>query len=260
MNTEVIRKTTGKLGQAIARNSPTILTGLSVAGLVSTVILAVRATPKAMTILEEEMYDRQPCGVKLTKMEAVKLTWKYYIPAAVMGGVTIGCIIGANSIHLRRNAALASVYSITEATLKEYRSKVIETIGEKKEKAIKDEIHKDRVKNHPVKDSEVILTNFGETLCYDSISGRYFKSDIEKIRKVQNDLNSKLIHSMYISLNELYDALGLSSIKMGEDLGWVVEDGMMEFDFSSQLTENGTPCLVLDYSVNPKSDYGCSYR
>lgn len=257
MKTEGIKRATRKIGQAVSRNSPTILTGLSVAGLVTTVVLAVRATPKALQILEEEHAHRwnNPDFCDLTKKEIVQLTWRCYVPSAIMGSITIACIIGTNSINLKRNAALASLYSLAETTLKEYQAKVVETIGEKKAKAIKDEVYKDKIKNHPVVDKEVFLTKIGDTLCYDVISGRYFKSDIESIRKIQNDLNRRLISDMYISLNEIYYALGLPSTKMGEEVGWVIEDGMLDFNFSSQLTDNGTPCLVIDYTVGPRYDF-----
>jgi hypothetical protein len=171
-----------------------------------------------------------------------------------MGGVTVACIIGANSINLKRNAALASVYSITEATLKEYQSKVIETIGEKKEQAVRDEIAKDHLAKDPVSKKEVILTGKGEVLCYDSISGRYFKSDMEKLRRLENDFNKTLLTEMYVSLNDVYYEMGLKGIKIGDDIGWNV-DSLIEFNFSSQLTDDGQPCIVVDYLVGPRTDY-----
>ena len=250
-----------KLRKFISNNSPSLLTGLSVAGLITVVIMAVRATPKALRILEEEaLYretrsDEETDNVPITKFEAIKLVWTCYIPAAVMGGVTIACIIGANTISLKRTAALASVYSLAKETLNEYQTRVIETIGENKHVKIKDEIAKAKIDKNPLNNNTVIVTGKGDTLCYDSISGRYFKSDIEKIRKVQNELNKDLMSEMSISLNDAYYALGLSNIKLGEDLGWSIDDGLMEFDFSSQLSEDGVPCLVIDYCVDPLYDY-----
>lgn len=258
MKTKGIQLATQKLGKVLLKNSPTILTGLSVAGLVTTVIFAVKVTPKALQLLEDERDYREYCAdseltTPITKVEAVQLLWRCYLPALGMGAFTIGCIISANSINLRRNAALASVYSLTEATLKEYQAKVIETIGEKKEHAIKDEVAKDKIKEHPVSGKEVYLTGKGDTLCYDVISGRYFKNDIENIRRVQNDLNQDFLNGeMFITLNDLYYSLGLSNTKLGDDMGWDVEGGMINIIFSSQLTENGTPCLVLDYKVSPR--------
>jgi hypothetical protein len=241
-----------KIGNALSKNSPTILTGLSVAGFVTTVVMAVNATPKALEILAmEEEYRQEP----IPKKEVIKLTWKKYIPTAIMGVTSITCIIGANSINLRRNAALASLCSLTEATLKEYKSKVVETIGEGKAKKIKDDIAADHVKNHPADNKEIIMTGNGEMLCLDIMSGRYFMSDVESIRKVRNDLNEELLNDDTISLNDVYYALGLDNTKMGDEVGWNIRDGQIDFDFSSQLNNHGQPCLVVDFKVGPTHDY-----
>jgi hypothetical protein len=258
MNTKGLQK----IGDTIAQNSPTILTGLSVAGLISTVIMAVRTTPKAIRIIDVAKTGRYLTAQEknespddLTKLDIIKLTWKCYIPVMIMGGVTIGCIIGANSINLRRNAALASAYSLSETVLKEYQSKVVETIGENKERKIKDEIAKDKIIKNPVDDNEVIITNYGETLCYDSLSGRYFKSDIERIRSAFNTVSYDMMSEMFISLNQLYSELGLRGTELGDQLGWHVDGGKLEPDFSSQLTDDGRPCLVINYSVMPRYTY-----
>ena len=253
MNFGGIQKTTQQIGGVIAKNSPTILTGLSVAGLITTVVFAVKATPKALQILENGG-NKHP-DLELTKKDVIKLTYKCYIPAALMGGVTIACIIGAHSINLRRNAALASMYTLSETALKEYQAKVVETIGEKKGKQIKDDIRKDKIAKNPVNDKEVIITGLGESLCYDAFSGRYFKGDIEKIRKTINDLNEKLMQENFIGLNEIYYELGLSGVKLGDVLGWDIQDGQLVPDFSSILAENGTPCLVVDFETEPKYYY-----
>jgi hypothetical protein len=259
MDTKVIQR----VGDLLGKNSPTILTGLGVAGLVSTVVIAVKATPKAMAILNDELdvrvkeqqdkYHKQDVAIDpLTKKDIIKLTWKCYIPAMILGGVTIGCIIGANSINLRRNAALASLYSLSEATLKEYQTKVVETIGKNKEREIKDEIAKDKITKNPVLDNEVIFTGKGDTLCYDSLSGRYFKSDIEYIRSVFNTLNYDLRNEMFVTLNQFYSELGLEATALGDLMGWHIDQGIVEPDFSSHLTHDNRPCLSINYSVEPR--------
>lgn len=250
-----VQSMTKNLTTQISKNSPTILTGLSVAGLISTTILAVRATPKAMELIQEERYQKAGTTLPLpdlTKKEIIQATYKCYIPAAVMGTVTIACIIGANNINLRRNAALASLYSISEKTMKEYQNKVVETFGKTKEQKVKDEIAKDRVHKNPISDNEIIITGNGETLCYDALSGRYFKSDIEEIKRVMNKLSRDLLSEMFLSMNQVYSELGLRGTKMGDLVGWHVADGLIEPRFSSQLTENGTPCLVIDFDVEPR--------
>ena len=97
-----------------------------------------------------------------------------------MGGLTIACIISAHTVNHKRNAALASLYSLTEKSLREYQAKVIETIGKNKERQVRNAVAEQNIKENPVSTKEVKITGKGETLCYDAISGRYFKSDVEK--------------------------------------------------------------------------------
>ncbi len=260
MNTRHMRRTAKAFGGFLAKNSPTVLTVISVAGLISTSILVGEGTLKAHVILEEERDLREQESLTgaidpIILKEAAILTWKCYVPAAIMGAVTISCIIGANSVHTRRNAALAGLYSLSEAALKEYKNKVIETIGENKHREIRDEIAGDRIRNNPIGSTVPRNTGYGDTLCYDALSGRYFKSDIEQIRRTMNDLSRALMSEMFISLNEVYYALGMSHTKLGDLMGFNIDDGLLEPDFSSQLTEEGIPCLVLDFTVEPRYTY-----
>jgi hypothetical protein len=87
------------------------------------------------------------------------------------------------------------------------------------------------------------------------MSGRYFKSDREVIKKAENELNRQMLSDTYVSLNEFYDLIGLNRITIGDDLGWYVNDGYLKLQFSSHLANDGTPCLVIDYIVAPRYDY-----
>ena len=242
----------------VTEHSPQILMGVGIAGMVTTVVLAVRATPTALILMEqrkEELTtDEQECE-KLPPVEVVKTTWKCYLPAVVTGVLSTGCLICSNSVHTRRHAALATAYTLSETAFKDYRAKVVETIGEKKEEAVRDAVAKENVERNPVTTREIIITERGNTLCYDVISGRYFKSDIEKIKKVENELNRRMRDEMYISLNDFYYEIGLSPTKLGDDIGWNIDRSNLDINFSSQLTEDGTPCLVVDYRVAPRYDY-----
>jgi len=243
---------TKDLNNFAAKNSPSILTGLSIAGMVSTTVMAVHATPKALQLLSLEEERR---GAYLTKWETVKLLWPQYLPTVVMGGISIGCAISANSIHLQRKAAIAGLYSMTEASLREYQNKVKETIGEKKEQKIRDDVVLDKIMANPVNEKDVILTGKGNTLCYDAWTGRYFKSDIEAIRKVENIVNNNLLQDDFISLNDVYYELNLDEVELGNEIGWRVDDGLVFFDFTSQLNSDGVPCLVLNFKLKPRYDY-----
>lgn len=238
---------------AATKHSPEILTGIGIAGMVTTTVMAVKATPKALMLIEEKKNEE---GLdSLTPIETVKASWQCYIPSAIVGTVSMFCLIGASSANLRRNAALATAYTLSESALKDYQEKVVETIGEKKEQTVRDSMAKEKLDKNPVTTREIVITEKGNTLCYDVISGRYFKSDIDKLKKAINELNRNMLDDMFISLNDFYYEIGLSNTKLGDDLGWNVSEGLINLKFSSQLTDDGTPCVVMDYSIAPKYDY-----
>ena len=240
--------------QFVSKRSPEILTGIGIAGMISTAVLAVKATPKAMELIEEK--KREEWLDKLSPVEMVKVAWKPYIPAIVTCVTSTACLIGASSVSAKRNAALATAYKLSETALTEYREKVIETIGEKKERTVRDKVAEERVKKNPVSKNEVIITGNGKTLCFDPISGRYFMCSIETIKRAENTLNKQMLHDIsgYVSLNEFYDEIGLDHTSVGDDLGWNT-DRIIDIDFSSQLNDNGEPSVVLDYLVSPKYDF-----
>lgn len=238
------------IGKTMTKYSPEILLGFGIAGMVVTTITAVRVTPKAVRIVEELSKEEKP-----TKGEIVKATWKLYLPSLITGVLSTACLIGSNSVNVRRNAALAAAYTLSESALSEYKTKVIETIGDKKEKEIIDSIAQDKVEKNPVTKNEVIFTGKGETLCYDSICGRYFHSDRSKIERVENEINRRLLTEDYISLNDFYYELGLEETEKGDLLGWNVNDGLIRTTFSSRIADDGTPCLVMLFSVGPKYKY-----
>lgn len=254
MNKLAIKGFIRNIGVSVSKHSPEILTGIGIAGMITTTVLAVKATPKALELIEakkeEEKID------KLKPVEVVKTCWKPYLPAVITGVCSTACLVGASSVNFRRNAALATAYKVSETALNEYREKVVETIGEEKERVVREKVDKERVEKTPVSKSEVYITSKGETLCLDPLSKRYFKSDIETIRKAENELNKQMIHDMfgYVSVNDFYDEIGLEQTDIGDELGWNVNQ-LMDIDFTSQIADNGEPCIVLNYSVAPKYNY-----
>lgn len=259
----------------VKKRSPEILTGLGIAGMITTTVLAVKATPKALELIEEEKRfkekeaheggiftkEDEKKAFRLTPFEVVKAAWKPYVPAALIGTASIACLIGANSVHTRRHAALYSAYKLSESALTEYKEKVVETIGEKKEKKVREEIAKDKVEQHPVTKTEIFMTGNGDSLFYDPLSDRYFTSNIEAIRKAINDLNYSMGYSseMYVSLSQLYDLLDLKHTAVSDDIGWNISDGLIEPDFSAQISDDGRPCVVLDFLLAPKYNFDNLY-
>ena len=248
-----ISKIINEIQKAVIKHSPEILTGLGIAGMITTTVLAVKATPKALDLINDRKDELET--EKLPPAEVVKTAWKCYIPAAVTCATSTACLIGASSVHLKRNAALATAYKLSESAISEYKDAVIDKIGEKKEQTIRDKVAEEKMKKNPVSSSEVFITEKGNTLCYDTISGRYFKSDIDRIKRAENAINKQLLDEMYVSLNDLYDELDLDHTKLGDELGWKIDDGLVELYFSSQLADDGTPCVVMDFTRAPKYNF-----
>lgn len=244
-----------KTGTKISKHSPEILTTIGVLGMIASTALAVKETPKALKLIEDAKQEK---GDKLTAIEKTKTCWKTYLPSAILGVSGAICVFEANSINTKRKAALATACALTETAFKEYKAEVIETIGEKKERQIKDKVAKKKVEKKTVNESSIIITNNGDTLFIDGITGRPFKSDIEKVKKAVNELNRRMIYENYISLNDFYNELGIGQIissNLGDELGWNLDSGFIEPDFSAQITEDGKPCIVLGYLVEPRYDY-----
>jgi Family of unknown function (DUF6353) len=236
-----------KIGKLLIDNSPTILTAVGVTGTVGTAVLTGRATFKAAEILEAETNE-------LETRDKLNLVWKCYIPPVAVGAITVVCIIGANRIGMRRAAALAAAYSLAEKAFDEYRAKVHEHLGSQKEQRIRDDIAQDRVIANPVSTREVFITGNGEVLCYDSITGRYFQSNVESLRKAQNDINHAIIHDLYASLSDFYNKIGIPTTSYSNEVGWNLDD-MLEIDFSAVIAEDGRPCICIDYKFSPVRGY-----
>lgn len=235
-----------------SKHAPEILTGLGVVGMVSTTVLAVRATPKALRILEEKKKEDE----NLTKVEIVKSCWKCYAPALITGVVSTACLIGANSVSARRYVALTTAYKLSETALSDYREKVVDTIGEKKEQTVRDKVAAEAIQKTPVSKSEVYISGNGESLCFDPMSSRYFTSSIEKIHKAVNEINRRMLQDICgaASLNDFYDELDIPRTEVGDILGWNT-DNLLDIDISSHITEDGRPSVVLDYCTRPRYEF-----
>lgn len=254
MNKEGLKRTIKSAERVLTKYSPGILTGIGIAGMIGATFMAVKATPKALYLIETKKEEAEV--EELTSVETIKTCWKCYIPAALTTVVSAACLIGASTVSAKRNAALATAYSISEAALREYQEKVVEVIGEKKEKAVRDAVAKDQIERDPVTKSEVVIIDSNSnTLCYEPLSGRYFKSTIDKIKKAEIKLDRQMIQEMYVSLNDFYWEIGLDGTDLGDKMGWNLSKGYMDLSFSSQLADDGTPCAVIVYGIPPVYDY-----
>lgn len=240
------------LAKFVNKNSSKILTGAAIAGVFSTVYFAIKATPKACQLIEGKKQELEV--EKLPVGETLKTVSKIYAPMAISGLATVGCMFGATMIGSRQAAALVAAANISDVAYKEYREAI-------KEKA--PELHKEVVENisekhlvsAPCVQEKVLRTGHGDDLCYDSFSGRYFTSDTDFVKNAVNEFNARLIHEMALSVNDFYDHQDMEHNRMGDILGWNINGGIVEVEYSSKLTSTGKPVFVINFYDAPYSNF-----
>ena len=238
----------------IVKHEPEILLSMGISGMIFSTIWAVKATVKTTKAVED--YKKKKNIDKITFKELFKLAWKDYIPSVISVGVSIPCLICSNVVSNKRYAALATAYTISETALTEYQAKTKELLGEKKAQQIREAVSADKVQKTYSGESQIIMTGNGESLFYEPLSGRYFKSNWNDILKAANELNSEALGNLSgeISLNQWFNKLGLESIDLGSELGWNTLNGpnnLISIDISSHITSDNVPCGAISYINNP---------
>lgn len=243
-------------GKYIADNSTTVLTVLAATGTIATAFFSGKASFKAARTIDEENRKREEESLPpLEFKEEVKLVWKFYIPAGLATAGAIGSVIGVNRIGTRRAAALATAYTLSEQAYGRYKDKVVEIVGKKKNQTIHDSAAQAQVEATPVTTREIIFTAPGRDMkCFDTFTGRYFYSDVEALRKAENELNKILIHEGSASLTEFYDLVGLDKTGFSDEVGWN-SDQLLELVFSSVLDLDKVPCLAITFRCEPLRRY-----
>lgn len=245
--------------KTIVKHSPEILTAVGIAGMISTTVLAVKATPKALQILEEAEKEKNE---KLTPIEKVKVAWKPYIPAVVTGVASTACLIGANTVNAKRNAALATALKLSETAFTEYKEKVVEEVGEEKAKVIQEKANTERVNQQVMfHEDGIVHTGGGNTLFFDPISKVVFKSSKVSIQEAINKLNWTMTYGNepYASLADFYDAIKIPEYALGNELGWRTDKGLIDIAFDLAETNAGEPCFSLNFLVPPEWDFDNLY-
>lgn len=240
MKTTEIVKNVEKL---VRDNSTVILTAVGVSGTISTAYLAGKASYRAAIVLE---HKQRTDDMAMTPKEKAKHVWRLYIPAALSGVTTVACIVSSNRIGTRKTAAAYSLLTVSEKAFEEYKEKVIETVGVRKEQNVRDTIAQDKVTNNPVANNQVIITQGGNVLCCELFTGRYFRSDMETLRRAENEINARILREMYANLSDFYSIIGLPYTSNSCDIGWN-SDRLMKLKFSTVLSEDGNPCIAFDY-------------
>lgn len=293
-----VSRTANKLGFGLKKHSPEILVVAGIAGTVASTVLACKATLKVNDILTEtkdnldkihscsedpEMADKYSeddhkkdtaivyaqTGIKLARL---------YAPAIVVGSLSITGILASNKILRKRNVALAAAYATVDRTFKEYRSRVVDRFGEQvdhelryniKAKEFEEKTVDGKGKEKTVK-KEVAVSDVNEVGDF----ARYFddrspcwneSADMNMLflRSEQSYANDLLKIKGFLTLNEVYERLGLPLSKAGMVVGWIydkdnpVGDNYVDFGLYETSREsvrdfvNGyTNVVLLDFNVD----------
>lgn len=238
----------------VVKHEPEILMGMGISGLIFSTVWAVRATFKASKAIRDYKDSKQID--KITPKEAFKLTWRYYLPVVASTTLSVPCVIAGNRVSSKRYAALATAYTISEAALQEYQDTTREIVGEKKAKQIQETVDAKKIEETYKGGNQIILTGNGESLFFEPLSGRYFKSNWNDIAKAANELNANALSNMngQITLNEWFNRLGLEDTEIGDTMGWQLDNNphnLIVIEISSHITKDNIPCGSISYKVQP---------
>lgn len=163
---------------------------------------------------------------------------KTYAPAAAIGVASITAILAGNNILRKRAVAFAAAYATADNTFKEYRERVVERFGKDLDRELRYNIKTKEVEETVVNEdgSETTVTKtvhemnpsqFDEyTRCFDETCrgwSRNAELNYAFLMQTQRFLNERLQTRGYMSLNDVYEALGFQHTGMGQVIGWVYD-------------------------------------
>lgn len=257
----MIKELSGVARQFLGDNASTILTASGVVGTIATAVLASRASVKAIEVLheKEKIYEEQYPDDQPSKLDNTLLVAPFFIPPVLVGGLTITAIIMAHRVNATKIAALTAAYATYQGRLEELQKKLSERLTGPKKTQIDDEIAQDHVTKTP--NTEVIIIGEGDVLCFDMLSGRYFRGNVERIRRAEHTLNEKIVDDQFASLSDFYDEIGLAATELSDSLGWstLVQDPPVKVKLSTTLTPEEKPCIAVDFNILPVPDYQRNY-
>lgn len=257
----------------VKKHSPEILIVAGIAGVVTSAVMACKATMKVNEVLAETkeninkvhdvMADQGISEKEYSKEDSardlaiiygkagVKLA-KLYGPAIALGGLSLTAIVCSNNILRKRNVALAAAYTAIDTSYKQYRSRVIEKFGENVDREMKYGIKAVQIEEKTVDENgkkktvkktvEVVNPyDYSDYARFFDVGNPNWEKDSEYnlmfLKRQQAYANDKLKANGYLFLNEVYDMLGIPKSKAGQVVGWIYDP------------ENGSGDNYVDFGI-----------
>lgn len=257
----------------VKKHSPEILIVAGIAGVVTSAVMACKATMKVNEVLAETkeninkvhdvMADQGISEKEYSKEDSArdlaiiygkagaKLA-KLYGPAIALGGLSLTAIVCSNNILRKRNVALAAAYTAIDTSYKQYRSRVIEKFGENVDREMKYGIKAVQIEEKTVDENgkkktvkktvEVVNPyDYSDYARFFDVGNPNWEKDSEYnlmfLKRQQAYANDKLKANGYLFLNEVYDMLGIPKSKAGQVVGWIYDP------------ENGSGDNYVDFGI-----------
>lgn len=233
-----------------------ILIAIGIGAMVASIFLAIRSAKEECKEEQEEPEKEE----KKDTVEKVSETIYRYWPTIVLSLLAIFCFGFTYRSSLKQTAAVVTTYNITKRSYGKYKEKTKEAMGERREEKIRRSVAKDiadedyeleRSKPEP----KIIDTGEGDTIFYDVISKRFFKSSFIKMRDVERDLRDLSKNTFAIPLNKMYEMIGLKKTSDGKRLGWNTMYNEIRFKYYTGKLVDGKICVVLGFECSPSFDY-----
>lgn len=239
------------LGRWVETHSAQIFTGLAIVGVPTTVGLTIKATMETTNKCQKlEALE----GGHVDTLDKTKASWKYWIPPFAAAVGTAGCIIAANHVHFKKEAALSALAAVYSGKYKDLEKTMREKIGDKKADEILEDIQK---KDIPV--SNAVIDQTFEI--YEPYSKQFIRLTTEKLLHAQLIVNQMLKESGECTLNHFLFLIGGKRCAFGDQLGWddtmLCEDcemtGHSWIDIKPYLADiGGKKTMYITYSVSPE--------
>lgn len=238
----------------LKEHSSTILTIIGSIGVISTAVLAAKATPKAMLFVEEAKNIKNK---ELTKSEIIQVTWTAYIPTAISAMATITCVFGANYLNIKKQQSLVSAYMLLDSTVKEYRKKMTEEYGDGPEKIY------NNISKKNFKEMDDI---YKERLFFELNSCRFFEATIHDVIQAEHKSLIQFETYGHLTLNDYYMYLGIDGSPYGDITGWsqyqmeteqYIKNGKLEFRYERNIMKNGIICYNILTNAEPSMEQFC---
>lgn len=240
----------------LKKHSTLIMTIAASCGVITTTVLAVKATPKAVKLLEEAEVKK---GEELTVIEKIKYGWTPYIYCGLSAIGTIACIISIEHLNHKKQISLISAYTLLENSFSQYRDNIKQICGEDVDLLARQEIV--RARYDP---TLIVPENDEELLFFDYQGMRFFYSSFHNVIRAEHQILESIHNRGYACLNEYYDYLGIPQLDYGYQLGWGDYESCdpynvkeLEFNYEKILMgkDKDVTCWIITASMPATFDY-----